>query len=80
MSGPVHKSWKASRVHCLAGSRANERPISLFVDEEQIHVRSILKSWREPDYLYFKVDTTDGRVFVLRHHEYEDYWQVRESG
>jgi len=38
-----------------------------------------LKSWREPDYLYFKVETHDGRVYDLRHHEYEYSWQVRES-
>jgi len=63
----------------LASSRADERPISFLVDDHEIGVRTILKSWREPDYLYFKVDTDDGRVYDLRCHEYEDFWQVRES-
>ncbi len=34
--------------------------------------------WREVDYLWFGVETGDGRVYKLRHHEYNDYWQVRE--
>jgi hypothetical protein len=41
-------------------------------------VRRILKSWREPDHLYFQVETADGRVYELRHHEHEDIWEVRD--
>ena len=78
MSNLVPKSWNRTAVRCLAGSRANERPISFLVDEREVEVRTILESWREPDYLYFKVDTDDGRVYDLRCHEYEDSWQVRE--
>ena len=63
----------------MAGSRANERPIAFLVADHEIAVRTILESWREPDFLYFIVETEDGRVHDLRHHEYEDWWQVRES-
>jgi hypothetical protein len=73
------KSWKHAEVRCLAGYRANERPLSFLLDESEIEVRTILESWRELDYLYFKVETDDGRVYELRHHEYEDFWQARES-
>ncbi len=72
-------SWNRTEVRCLAGYKANERPISLLVDDTEVHIRAILDSRREPDYLYFKVETADRRVYDLRHHEYEDYWQVRES-
>jgi len=71
--------WIRTEVQCLAGSRANERPIALLLDETVIEIHSILQSWREPDYLYFRVKTKDGRVYELRHHEYEDLWEVRES-
>lgn len=73
------KSWTRTKVRCLAGYRANERPISFLVDDTEVEVRTILEFWREPDYLYFKVDTDDGRIYDLRHHEYEDYWEARES-
>jgi len=78
MSEIVLKPWKRIEVRCLAGYRANERPISFLVEERQIEIRAILKSWREPDYLCFKVETQDGCVYDLRYHEHEDYWQVRE--
>lgn len=76
----IAKSWSPTAVRCLAGSRADERPLSFLVDDSEIKVRTIVESWREPDYLYFKVETDDGRIFDLRHHEYEDVWEVRETG
>ena len=79
MSENTLKSWNYTAVRCLAGYRANERPISFLVDEREIEIRAILESWREPDYLFFRVETDDGLVYDLRHHEYEDSWQVRES-
>lgn len=73
------KSWNRTAARCLASFRADERPISLLVDEQEVAVRTILKSWREPDHLYFRVETEDGQVFDLRHNEFEDIWEVRES-
>jgi len=71
------KSWKQTAVRCLAGFRADERPLSFLVDDREIKVRTILDSWREPDYLIFRVEAEDGRVYEIRHHEYDDSWQVR---
>jgi len=73
------KPWNRTAVRCLAGYRADERPLSFLMDEGEIEVRTILESWREPDYLYFRIETKDGRVYDLRHHEYDDSWHVRES-
>jgi len=78
MSNLVPKSWNPTAARCLSGFRANERPTSFLLEERRIEVRTILESWWEPDYLCFKVETEDGRVFDLRHHECEDSWQVRE--
>jgi hypothetical protein len=77
MSENATKSWAGTAVRCLAGYRANERPISFLLDECEMKINTILKSWREPDYLYFKVDTEDGAVYELRCSEYEDAWEVR---
>jgi hypothetical protein len=78
MSEIVLKPWKSTEVRCLAGYRANERPISFLEEERRIGIRTILDSWREPDYVCFKVETEDSRVYDLRYHEHDDYWQVRE--
>ena len=72
-------SWNRTAVRCLSGYRANERPLSFLAEESEIEVSSVLESWREPDYLYFKIETRDGRVYDLRHDEYEDLWQVSKS-
>jgi hypothetical protein len=79
MSETPFKSWNRTAVRCLASSRADERPLSFLVGDDEIQVASVVESWREPDYLYFKVETRAGRIYDLRHHEYEDSWQVRES-
>ena len=63
----------------MAGYRADERPISFLLDDREIEVRRIVASWREPDYLCFKVETGDGLVYDLRHQEYKDLWEIRES-
>lgn len=73
------KSWARTKVWCVSGYRANERPLSFFVDESEIKVRTILESWRGPDYFCFKVGTRYGRVYDLLRHEYRDRWQVRQS-
>lgn len=77
MSESGLKLWESVEVKSLAGSRANERPISILRGRDVIEIRRILASWREPDHLYFKVEAEDGRICDLRHHEYEDYWQMR---
>jgi hypothetical protein len=72
--------WVRTAVRCLASSRASERPISFLLNDTEIEIRVVLESWREPDYLYFSVETKDGRAYVIRHHEYEHSWEVIESG
>jgi hypothetical protein len=72
------KSWRRTAVRCLAGYKANERPVSFLGDEDEIEIRTILESWREPDYQYFKVETGSGHVYELRCDESGDSWQVRE--
>ncbi len=80
MSEIASKSWNRTAVRCMAGYRADERPLSFLVDDREIEIFTIVESWREPDYSYFRVKTKDDRVYDLRRHEYEDYWQVREPG
>ncbi|MBM4329244.1 MAG: hypothetical protein FJ118_19030 [Deltaproteobacteria bacterium] len=79
MSKTELTSWGLTEVRCLAGFRADERPTSFVLHDREIEVRTVLESWREPEYLYFTVETVHGRIYDLRHHEYEDWWQVREA-
>jgi len=38
MPDNISKPWSLSEVRCLAGSKADERPISFLVDESEIEV------------------------------------------
>jgi hypothetical protein len=78
MSDDSMKYWNPTAVRCLAGYKANERPISFLMGEHEIEVRTVLKSWREPDHTYFKIETEDRRVYQLRCNEHEGSWEVRE--
>ncbi len=77
--GTTELTWTAAEVRCFAGYKADERPTGFRVGHREIEVVKILASWREPDHLCFKVEAPDGIIYELRHHEYEDRWQVRES-
>ena len=79
MSEMIHNPWIRTEVRCLASSRGNERPVTLRLDNTQVAISSILESWREPDHLYFRVRTKDGSVYKIRHHEYEDAWEMRQG-
>lgn len=77
MQNRNQEPWKRTAVRCMASSRADERPLSFLGDEGEVEIQTIRKSWREPEFLYFHVETKDGRLFDLRHHEFEDFWEVR---
>ncbi len=37
------------------------------LDERWYVVKEIIESWREPQYVFFKVRADDGSVYILRH-------------
>ena len=67
---PIH-------VDAYSGYKANERPLSFELDEEIYCIASIEDRWLDPDAEYFKVRTTDGKVFLLRYDEREDEWTLQ---
>jgi hypothetical protein len=72
MSLPVH-------VDAYSGHKANERPLSFYLDEETYDIASIEDRWLDPDAEYFKVRTTDAKVFLLRYAEREDAWTLQSG-
>lgn len=55
-------------------------PLTLVVDGESLTIQTIMKRWREPGGLVFKVQTTGGRIFKLKYHEADDSWLAEELG
>jgi hypothetical protein len=71
-------------VECYSGHKGNERPLVFIFQGRRWEVSEILDRWYEgsvksdrPVLDYFKVRTTDGRVFILRYGKYSDRWSIR---
>ncbi len=64
------------RVECYAGFRAEQEPIAFWLGERKITVRAILDRWFAPSQRWFRVDADDGHVYVLRHDELGEQWDV----
>lgn len=64
------------RVACHAGYRGEETPRRFAVGQEWIRVEQILDRWVGPDHRYFKLLGDDEGVYILRHDETGDRWEL----
>jgi hypothetical protein len=66
-------------VDGYSGYKANERPRMFDLDGEVYEIASVLDRWYEASAAYFKVRTTDFRVFILRYDEHVDEWTLQSG-
>ena len=64
------------RVECYAGYRGEETPRRLFIGERQIDVVEVLDRWLAPTHRYFKLRGNDGGVYIVRHDNAADRWEL----
>lgn len=64
------------KVKCYAGYRGEQEPVGFFLGERHIRVAEILDRWLAPDHRYFKLRSTDGAVYILRHDEALGIWEI----
>jgi len=64
------------RVECHAGHRGDEEPRAFHLDECRIEVMTIVDRWLDPQHRYFRVQAYDGTVYILRHDERSDRWEL----
>lgn len=63
-------------VTCHAGHRGEEEPRTFYLGERRIEVKAILDRWLAPDHRYFKLQGDDGDIYILRHDEAADEWEM----
>lgn len=68
------------RVACYAGHRGEEEPRVFWLEGRRIEVMAILERWLSPGQRGFRVQAYDARVYVLRHDEAADEWEVSLVG
>lgn len=64
------------KVKCYSGYKADERPLSFTINERVFFVEEIIDQWHGEDYTYFKLRATDECIYVLRHDERKDLWEI----
>jgi hypothetical protein len=70
MSLPIH-------VHAYSGFKANERPLEFLLDGEYYEIAEVEDRWYEPEAMYFKVRTTEGKRYLLRYSDDDDEWTLQ---
>jgi hypothetical protein len=64
------------RVECYAGFRAEQEPLAFWLGVRRLVVRAIVDRWFAPGERWFKVHADDGHVYILRHNESSDGWEL----
>ncbi len=64
------------RVETYSGFKADERPLRLHLNERTLEVAEVEDRWYSPGETYFRVLTSDGDRYVLRHTEAQDVWSL----
>jgi hypothetical protein len=65
------------KVECHAGYRGEETPRRVELDGRRVEVVEVLDRWYGPDHRYFKLRGDDGAVYLVRHDEQADRWELR---
>ena len=63
-------------VECYAGHRGEQTPRTLIVGDCRIAVAEVLDAWLAPDYRYFKLKGADGNIYLVRHDDRSDTWEL----
>ena len=54
------------QVEAYAGARYPERPTAVWVDDRRLEVQNVLRQWRTPDALHFRVEVEElGEVELI---------------
>ena len=73
-----HDGEKPARIHveCYAGHRADVAPVRFFIGQRAIEVSEIIDRWLDPAHSYFKLRGDDGGIYILRHDQAADAWEM----
>lgn len=66
----------ALQVECYAGHKADERPLAFRHGGRQVRVADIVDRWYGPDHAYFKLLGDDGALYLIRHDQETDGWEL----
>ena len=63
-------------VECYAGHRGEQTPRLLVLGDRRLGVAELLDAWLAPDHRYFKLRGEDRNIYLVRHDERSDVWEL----
>jgi hypothetical protein len=70
------RAFQVVNVECHAGYRGEETPRRFRLGERQIEIAEVVDSWLAPDHRYFKVQDTQGALYILRNDVASVRWEL----
>jgi len=67
-------------VESHAGYRGKETPRRFRLGERQVEISEVVDSWLAPNHRYFKVQDTQGDLYILRNDVPADRWELTWFG
>jgi hypothetical protein len=64
------------RVQCYAGYQEKETPRRFYMDDKSIEIEEIIDCWLAPECCYFKVRGGETDIYILRHDELAQRWEL----
>ena len=66
-------------VQSYSGHEANEHSRQFMLDDEIYEIAAVLDQWCEPSAMYFKVQSTEGKTYLLRYDEHTEEWTLQSG-
>ena len=63
-------------VDCYAGYRGEETPRRFRLGNRVIEIAEVVDRWFAPDHRYFKVQTAEGEMYILRNDMTTGVWEL----
>jgi hypothetical protein len=65
-------------VECISSTKYGDRPIAVVLEDQQLPITDILKSWRSPQGIHFQVLTGDNMAYELSYTEVTNQWSCKK--
>jgi hypothetical protein len=64
------------KVECYAGYKGDQYPRRFVLGERPLEVHVVEDQWYSPSSQFFRVQASDGNIYVLRHDREKDLWSL----
>lgn len=64
------------KVECYAGYKGDQYPQRFVLGGRALEVKKVEDQWYGPSSQFFRVQASDGNIYVLRHDQEEGIWSL----